>query len=55
MDDGCILKDMFGQLKEGNHPKGCPHLCYKDVVKRDFKKTDIVETWEFIIAVDRRR
>ena len=38
---------MFGQLKDGNRPKGRPRLRYKDVVKRDLKKTDIdFETWE---------
>ena len=42
MGNGRIPKDiMFGQLKDGNRPKGRPRLRYKDVVKRDLKKTDI--------------
>jgi len=49
LDDGRIPKDMFGQLKDGNRPKSRPRLRYKDVVKRDLKKTDIdIETWESI-------
>ena len=50
MGNGHIPKDiMFGQLKDGNRPKGRPHLCYKDVGKRDLRNTDIdFETWESI-------
>ena len=48
MKDGRIPKDLlYGELEEGKRKVGCPKLRFKDVVKRDLKRTGIdINTWE---------
>ena len=54
MKDGRIPKDLlYGELVEGERPKGRPLLRYSDVCKRDLKALDIdVDSWE-TLASDR--
>ena len=49
MEDGRIPKDLlYAELKEGRRKVGCPQLRFKDVVKRDLKRTGIgYTTWEY--------
>ena len=48
MKDGRIPKDLlYGELEEGKRKVGCPKLRFKDVAKRDLKRTGIdINTWE---------
>ena len=48
MEDGRIPKDLlYAELREGRREVGCPQLRFKDVVKRDLKRTGIsCATWE---------
>ena len=48
MQDGRIPKDLlYGELADGDRPRGRPQLRYKDVCKRDMKALSInIDTWE---------
>ena len=54
MKDGRIPRDLlYGELQEGGRKVGRPQLRFKDVIKRDFKRTGIdLNTWEGV-AEDR--
>ena len=38
---------LYSQLPDGQRPCDCPHLCYKDTIKRNLKKRDIdTNSWK---------
>ena len=42
MQDGRIPKDiLYGELETSTRPTGRPHLCFKDVCKKDIKPSSI--------------
>ena len=64
MDKGRIPKDLlYGELVEGTRLAGRPHLCFKDVCKRDMKTCHIVTntcakdcaTWRLLVKQGTKR
>ena len=51
MGKGRIPKDLlYGKLDRGTRKTGCPHLCFKDVCKRDMKSAGIdIESWKLMV------
>ena len=52
MADGRIPKDLlYGELVQGNRPRGRPRLRYKDICKRDLKALGIdLNRWETLTS-----
>ena len=52
MADGRIPKDLlYGELVQGNRPRGRPQLRYKDICKRDLKALGIaLNRWETLTS-----
>ena len=52
MADGWIPKDLlYGELVQGNRPRGGPQLCYKDICKWDLKALGMdLNRWETLMS-----
>ena len=52
MADGQIPKDLlYGELVQGNRPRGRPQLQYKDISKRDLKALEMdLSRWETLTS-----